>query len=102
MEFEFFKPYSEVHITRHHLPHWEQKGVTYFITFRAADSLPTSLIEEWLEQRNAWLRLHRIDPRDPDWHSKLGGLQSKFKMSFITLFQDSSIDTWIKGMVHAC
>jgi REP element-mobilizing transposase RayT len=39
---------------RGNLPHWRQKGVTYFVTFRLADSLPAGKITEWREQRTAW------------------------------------------------
>ena len=35
------------------LPHWEQSGTTYFVTFRLADSLPTSAQREWRKQRAA-------------------------------------------------
>ena len=27
-----------------HLPHWEQSGATYFVTFRLADSLPANVL----------------------------------------------------------
>lgn len=30
-----------------HLPHWTQRGATYAITFRLADSLPVHLHQEW-------------------------------------------------------
>jgi len=31
--------------SRGHLPHWEQGGATYFVTFRLADSLPQSALK---------------------------------------------------------
>jgi hypothetical protein len=31
---------------RGRLPHWELEGGTYFVTFRLADSLPTSVVDE--------------------------------------------------------
>jgi hypothetical protein len=31
---------------RGRLPHWEKDGATYFITFRLADSLPHSVLEQ--------------------------------------------------------
>jgi putative DNA methylase len=30
--------------TWRHLPHWNQHGATYFVTFRLADSLPTAVL----------------------------------------------------------
>ena len=47
-----------VDITRQTLPHWVQPGVSYFFTFRLADSVPQELLEDWVRQRNAWLAHH--------------------------------------------
>lgn len=53
-----------VEITQQTLPHWVQSGVTYFFTFRLADSVPQALLEEWVRQRNAWL-VHHPQPWTP-------------------------------------
>jgi len=37
-----------------HLPHWRQKGATYFVTFRQADSLPQSKLRELADLRRRW------------------------------------------------
>jgi putative transposase len=37
-----------------HLPHWRQEGVTYFVTFRLADSLPQSRLRELDAMRAQW------------------------------------------------
>jgi REP element-mobilizing transposase RayT len=37
------------------LPHWEQQGATYFVTFRLADSLPKAVLEEYEAEREAAL-----------------------------------------------
>ena len=60
--FRSFDPYREVRCYIRHLPHWRQRGVTYFVTFRQADSIPVKVLEEWLDHRNRWFRAHRIDP----------------------------------------
>ena len=39
-------------------PHWQQKGATYFITFRLADSVPIHLRTQWEEECQVWLRFH--------------------------------------------
>jgi len=39
--------------SRGYLPHWELPGASYFITFRLADSLPRSLIEQLARERAA-------------------------------------------------
>jgi len=40
------------------LPHWRQDGVTYFVTWRAADSLPKARVDEWFAEREEWLKKH--------------------------------------------
>ena len=54
----FFNPYEEIRFTENLLPHWQQKGATYFVTFRLADSVPTHLLTQWEEERAIWLRFH--------------------------------------------
>jgi REP element-mobilizing transposase RayT len=58
--FRGFDPHGEVDIARRRLPHWRQSGVTYFITFRLADSLPQSLLHQWRHERAIWLRWHPL------------------------------------------
>ena len=53
-----------VDITLQSLPHWVQPGVSYFFTFRLADSVPQALLEEWIRQRAAWL-VHHPQPWSP-------------------------------------
>jgi len=43
---------------RRHLPHLDQLGSIYFVTFRLADSLPQKLLRRWLDERNDWCRTH--------------------------------------------
>ena len=38
------------------LPHWRQDGVTYFVTWRTADSLPKARVDEWFAEREEWLK----------------------------------------------
>tara|TARA_B110000977_G_scaffold97663_1_gene128589 strand:- start:244 stop:882 length:639 start_codon:yes stop_codon:yes gene_type:complete len=55
---EFFNDRGEIKVTKNRLPHWQQDGCTYFITFRLADSLPKRLLDEWKEERRIWLLKH--------------------------------------------
>lgn len=72
MGFELFDPKSEFSINDGgHLPHWFQPGVTYFVTFRTADSVPQYLVRSWQQRREAWLRRHGIDPTSPKWRADL-------------------------------
>ena len=66
--FELFDPTQETIIECGRLPHWHQEGITYFITFRTADSVPQGLMEEWRARQRAWLKergfLEKLDPAD--------------------------------------
>lgn len=70
----FFDPSAKPEITHRRLPHWEQPGVCYFLTFRTADSLPVEVCEEFRRKRHAWLLPHGIDTTHDDWHALIGGL----------------------------
>ncbi|MBM3335029.1 transposase [Candidatus Sumerlaeota bacterium] len=56
---------SPLQITQRHLPHWHKEGVTYFVTFRLADSIPQDKLRLWRDERDAWLRTHP-EPRTPE------------------------------------
>ena len=43
---------------RRKLPHWRQKGATYFVTFRLRDSLPQSKLDEIEHIRSVWEQKH--------------------------------------------
>ena len=59
-----FQPFDfrgKFQATQRNLPHWQQPGATYFVTFRLADSLPAAVLER-LEE------LQRLNPSDAfDW-----------------------------------
>lgn len=57
-EFRFFNPYDDIRFTANRLPHWQQKGAVYFVTFRLADAVPQHLRDQWESDREAWLRFH--------------------------------------------
>ena len=54
----FFNPYAEIRHTQNVIPHWQQQGAVYFVTFRLADSVPAHLRAQWEEERAIWLRFH--------------------------------------------
>ena len=66
MNFVPFNPDERVDITHSLLPHWQQKGRTYFITWRTADSIPLQLWRQWQAERDAWLHQHGITVADLD------------------------------------
>lgn len=55
---KFFNEFAEIQKTGNRLPHWQQDKTTYFLTFRLADSIPVSLLDEWREERNLWWMDH--------------------------------------------
>jgi len=57
-ELQFFNPYADIRFTANRLPHWQQEGAVYFVTFRLADAVPHRLRTEWESEREAWLRVH--------------------------------------------
>ncbi|MFN2507246.1 MAG: valine--tRNA ligase [Chthoniobacterales bacterium] len=56
--FRGFDEYAELDISRRNLPHWQQQGATYFVTFRLADSLPQDKLAQLEEERRLWLTRH--------------------------------------------
>ena len=54
--FSSFDKKKPVTIRSRNLPHWRQAGVTYFITFRLADSLPQAVAQQILRERDEFLR----------------------------------------------
>jgi putative transposase len=57
-ELRFFNPYAEIQHTENRLPHWQQEGAVYFVTFRLADSVPSRLLNQWRDEREGWFRVH--------------------------------------------
>ncbi|MDM3846132.1 MAG: TaqI-like C-terminal specificity domain-containing protein [Aphanizomenon gracile PMC638.10] len=47
-----------VTVSRRFLPHWQQNGATYFVTFRLADSLPQVKLQLLQEEKEDWQKKH--------------------------------------------
>ena len=72
----YFNPYGEIRQTGNRLPHWQQKGAVYFITFRLADAIPAPLGRQWKEEREIWLRLHPepwTSDVEQEYHKRFSG-----------------------------
>jgi replication-associated recombination protein RarA len=55
----YFDPSAPVERLRAgNLPHWRQDGAMYFVTWRAADSIPRERVDQWMKERDAWLKAH--------------------------------------------
>ncbi len=56
-----FKPFNwadQVEKRKRNLPHWEQEGATYFVTWRLADSVDADTLRIWKQERDAFHELH--------------------------------------------
>jgi len=75
-ELRFFNPYAEIQHTENRLPDWQQEGAAYFVTFRLADSVPSSLLNQWRDEREGWLRVH-LEPWsfeiEREYHQRFSG-----------------------------
>ena len=85
-DFNYFDPKQEFTVTYGDLPHWEQAGATYFITFRTADSLPRETILRFRRERDNWIARRTNDSSSRPWNLKLArapaSLQREFNRSF--------------------
>jgi putative transposase len=80
-ELRFFNPFAETEITANRLPHWQQEGVLYFITFRLADAVPKHLLDQWSVERNAWLVDHPKPwsaETEAEYHRRFSGAMERF------------------------
>lgn len=68
-----FDPAQSCAIFERRLPHWSQAGALSFITWRTWDSLPKTVLERWLTERDEWLGKHGIGPAT-DWSKQLQSL----------------------------
>ena len=87
--FRGFDPYDEVRIARRRLPHWRQSGVSYFVTFRLADSVPQPLLRQWRHERGIWLRLHPQPWRADE--------EREYEARFVGRIQE-----WLDSGIGAC
>lgn len=76
-ELRFFNPYADIHFTANRLPHWQQEGAVYFVTFRLADAVPHRLRTQWESEREAWLRIHPLPwsaEVECEYHTRFSGV----------------------------
>src|SRR5256885_46735 len=97
MPFQPFDPRAEKEIHyRRYLPHWEQRGVTYFVTFRLADSLPQSVLETWIDERKTWLHAHGFQKPEEIFEMSRE-LQEEFRQRF-----ERKLDEWLDAGHGSC
>jgi type I restriction enzyme R subunit len=93
--FELFDPAAKFEI-RHstNLPHWHQPEVTYFVTFRTEDSIPTKVQQRWYAERAEWLKRHGI----VDYKLQFPGLPLLLRQEFHERFSRSYMENLDKGL----
>ena len=64
---EFFDPLAKTSVSEHNLPHWQQDEVWIFVTWRLADSLPLSKINQWKREKETFYKDHP-EPWDNETH----------------------------------
>lgn len=73
LPFQAFDSSSTTEIHNRTLPHWQQVGCTYFVTFRLADSLPQETLRQWQAEHDAGLRQHpapHTDGEQREFHER--------------------------------
>jgi len=88
-ELRFFNPHAEIQHSENVLPHWQQAGAVYFVTFRLADAIPTKLRNQWREEREIWLQLHPY-PWTPD-------VEQEYHKRF-----SAAIERWLDAGYGSC
>ena len=61
----YLDPQQSIANLQGNLSHWRQEHVTYFVTFRLADSIPAAALELWRRERDDWLDRNPL-PHSPD------------------------------------
>ena len=61
----FFNPVEDIAAGHNRLPHWDQQGRCYFITFRLFDSVPACVLAEHRRAEAVWRESH-MEPWAPD------------------------------------
>src|SRR4051794_32121540 len=85
---DLFDPEQDFAIVYRRLPHWSQAGALCFLTWRTFDSIPSAVLERWLDERGQYLRRLGIDPMAEDWRGQLNRLAPRARNEFHRTFSD--------------
>jgi len=91
VQWNFFNPHDEIDIHQGNYPHWQQKDVWYFITFRLGDSIPAKVVEEIKLERELWLKKH----------SDLKNLKNEERIEYYRLFSER-VETLLNAGKGSC
>ncbi|MBK9137264.1 MAG: transposase [Verrucomicrobia bacterium] len=88
-DLRFLNRFAEVRHTENRLPHWQQPGATYFVTFHLGDSLPKETLDQWRAEREAWLKWN-----PPPWSARQ---QQEYDRRF-----SATIENWLDQGAGEC
>jgi carbamoylphosphate synthase large subunit/REP element-mobilizing transposase RayT len=89
---ESFPPLAEslpIEKTFRHLPHWQQDGCSYFVTFRLADSLPANILQNWQKELELF---HKNHPQPWDFPTQ---------RQFVLRFRET-LEAWLDAGHGSC
>lgn len=73
----FYNPTADMRVYHNRVPHWDQMGATYFLTFRLADAVPAEALHAYVIERQQWMATHPAPPWPPEiekeYHRKFTG-----------------------------
>ena len=87
-----FLPFAEslpTEKTFRHLPHWQQDGCSYFITFRLADALPANMLQNWQKELELF---HENHPQPWDFQTQ---------RQFVLRFRET-LEAWLDAGHGSC
>ncbi len=85
---QMFDPNADYAVVERRLPHWSQAGTVCFLTWRTMDSIPDAVLRRWHAERDAWLRSHGVEPRDPTWREQFQRLDRTLRGEFTKTFSE--------------
>jgi len=75
-----------------YLPHWTRDGATYAVTFRLADSLPQSVLQAWLAERDNIILTAK----------QLGRPLSAYELERLDFLHSEKIETYLDSGAGEC
>lgn len=97
-----FDPRKAIRVYRRNLPHWRQRGATYFVTFRLGDSLPAEMLERLQRQQQSWLKAHGITwDSAGHWHQAFEAVPKEERHQYKKRF-NRAIQNYLDSGYGAC
>ena len=93
----FFNEFVATIKTRNNLPHWQQDGATFFVTYRLNDSIPQELMDSWFSRKETWL-LANPEPWDDETEAEY---HAKFSMEMERMMDSGYGACVLRSREHA-